>query len=355
VTIGVVTTSYPRFDGDPAGSFVAGHVDAMRALGHAVEVVAADRLAGASGLFGRGGAPDALERAPIRTGASAVVVTARLVAAVAARARRWDAMFAHWLVPSAIAALPGALPVVAIAHGGDVFTLRRLHLLAPVLRALRRRGARLVFVGEHLRAIAREAAPGLAPWLDRATIQPMGLALARFTALARTRAATAPPIVLVVARLVPIKGVDVAIAAMPHVQAPARLVIAGDGPERARLVAPPPHRLLGEVTAAARDELLRTAAVVVIPSRVTPAGRTEGTPMIALEALASGVPVIASAVGGLRDLPGVRLVPPDDPRALARAIDHTLADPPSPAALRAGVANLDWREVAPRLLALLRE
>jgi glycosyltransferase involved in cell wall biosynthesis len=89
---------------------------------------------------------------------------------------------------------------------------------------------------------------------------------------------------------------------------------------------------------------------VVIPSRVLPNRRVEGTPLIALEALAAGVPVIASAVGGLCELPGVRRVPPEDPRELARAIDHTLADPPSPESLRAAVATLDWREVAPRLL-----
>ncbi|HEY0991783.1 MAG TPA: hypothetical protein VGD80_32240, partial [Kofleriaceae bacterium] len=39
--LGIVTTSYPRFAGDPAGSFVAGHAAALRALGHDVEVVAA--------------------------------------------------------------------------------------------------------------------------------------------------------------------------------------------------------------------------------------------------------------------------------------------------------------------------
>ena len=90
-----------------------------------------------------------------------------------------------------------------------------------------------------------------------------------------------------------------------------------------------------------------------MPSRITPGGRTEGTPAIALEALAAGVPVVASAVGGLRGLAGragVQLVPPDDPRALAGAIDRALADPLPPAALRAAVADLDWRQVAPRLL-----
>jgi len=365
VRLGVVTTSYPRFAGDPAGNFVAGHVGALRALGHDVEVIAAGapgpaddaaviRVGG--GPFYQGGAPDALERAPVRAGVAAIAFTARLTAAVTARARRWDAILAHWLVPSAVAALASGPPLLAIAHGGDVFTLRRLRLLRGVLHALRRRDARLVFVSESLRASARDAAPELAAWLGAATIQPMGIELERFAAL--VRAPSDPPIVLVAARLVPIKGVDVAIAAMPHVRTPARLVIAGDGPERARLAAGlashpashPAHSFLGEVTTPRRDDLLRTAAVVVIPSRVTPAGRTEGTPTIALEALAAGVPVIASAVGGLRDLPGVVLVPPDDPPALARAIDQVLARPPAAQALRAGVAGLTWREVIPRLI-----
>jgi len=51
--------------------------------------------------------------------------------------------------------------------------------------------------------------------------------------------------------------------------------------------------------------------------------------MIALEALAAGVPVVASAVGGLSGLaPAAVLVRPDQPRALAAAIDQTLSEPP---------------------------
>jgi len=360
-TLGVVTASYPRFAGDPAGNFVAAHVAALRALGHRVDVIAAGEAGAARGapldepvqriassrLFYRGGAPDALERSPLGAGFAAAVFTARMTARVTARAGRWDTIIAHWLVPSALAALPAGRPLVAIAHGGDVFTLRRLHLLRPVLGALERRGAQLVFVSEALRTIARAAVPALARWIDAARVQPMGIDLARFARL--PRAPSDPPTVLVVARLVPIKGVDVAIAAMRHIRRPARLVVAGDGPERARLGAAH-HTFLGEVTTARRDELLRAASVVVVPSRRLPNGRVDGTPMIALEALAAGVPVIASAAGGLRELAAVRLVPPGDPYELAREIDRTLLDPPSPHELRRAVANLDWRDVAERLL-----
>ena len=63
--IGVVTTSYPSHATDAAGSFVAGHVAALRALGHTVDVVAAgtsdathtDVTRIGSALFARSGAP----------------------------------------------------------------------------------------------------------------------------------------------------------------------------------------------------------------------------------------------------------------------------------------------------------
>ncbi len=290
----------------------------------------------------------------MRTLAAAALIAARMTLAVARRANRWDSIIAHWLVPSAIAALPTGLPVLAIAHGGDIHTLRRMKLLAPVLELLYRRDAQLAFVSEPLRAIARDAAPRLSAWIDTATVQPMGLDLARFSHVGH--APTQPPTIAIAARLVDIKGVDVAIDALAHLRAPVRLVIAGDGPERAKLEArarDTAHRIefLGAVDTVRRDHLLREASVVVVPSRITPSGRTEGMPMIALEALAAGVPVVASAVGGLSGLaPAAVLVRPDRPRELAAAIDQTLSEPPDAQLLRAAVAHLDWENVATRLV-----
>ena len=390
--IGVVTTSYPRWPGDPAGSFVEGHARALRALGHEVEIVAAGdgeegtrlavelresarrsserrvekvalhelnlregerRASGrrvpeirivsderrpillhrrvvAPGLFYGGGAPDAIERDPLRALLAAASFVPRFAATIAWHARRWDHIIAHWL-PAALAALPARKPMTAIAHGGDVYTLQRMKLLAPAIRALR--GTRLVFVAEHLRAIA--GVDGI--------VQPMGIDLAHFRALGR--APTKPPMILVVARLVPIKGVDVAIEAIGHVTG-AHLVIAGDGPERRALEARARGSrvtFLGHVDTQRRDALLREASVVVVPSRVMPNGRTEGCPTIALEALAAGVPVIGT-IGRAS-----RIVPPDDGLAIARAIDEILATPDArdTAAL---VADLDRIRVAERLL-----
>ncbi|MCX5742789.1 MAG: glycosyltransferase family 4 protein [Proteobacteria bacterium] len=345
--IGVVATSYPRWPGDPAGSFVGAHVRALEALGHAVDVVAAAHPIPPGRLFFTGGAPDRLERAPIGAMLDGLVFSARLVREVRGRARAWDAVVAHWLVPSALAALPTGLPLVAIAHGGDVHTLRRLGLLAPVIALLRRRGARLAFVSEELCRLA-----GVDPRSPDVIVQPMGIDVARFAAIPPAK--TNPPTLLVAARLVAVKGVDVAIRALAHVTQlgrPVRLVIAGDGPDRAALAtlaaATAEVTFLGQVDERERDRLLGMASVVVIPSRVLPNGRSEGMPMIALEALAANVPVVASAVGGLRGWSGIRTVPPDDPAALAQAIVQTLAEPLD---RPTEVQGLDWAVVAPRLL-----
>jgi glycosyltransferase involved in cell wall biosynthesis len=372
--VGVISTSYPRWPGDAAGGFVAEHVRALRAAGASVEVVCAGdgaervehgvfRVAAAPGLFYDGGAPDALEAgARLR---DAAAFSARLAARAVVRSRRWDAVVAHWLAPSAVAALPTRGPLLAIAHGGDVHLLLRLGALTPVVAGLAARRARVAFVCEDLRARAIAALPArLAAWLDeRSIVQPMGVDLARFAAI---DAPPAPPppspaaraTIAVLARLVPIKGVDVVIDAMAAVDAPARLVIAGDGPSAELLAARAarmsartgqPIELVGGVGADARDRLLATASVVVVPSR--PAGeRVEGAPVAAIEALAAGRPVIAAATGGLAELPApVRLVAPDDAMALGRAITDVLRAPPPAEVCRAAARSRGWAEVAERL------
>jgi glycosyltransferase involved in cell wall biosynthesis len=199
--------------------------------------------------------------------------------------------------------------------------------------------------------------------IARAAIQPMGLDVARFAA---ARAAAAPGAALEVAfvgRLVPIKGADVLVAAAAALRGPARVRIAGAGPEAARLDAAiaaarlPPGVVverLGERLASARDALLGGADVVAIPSRAI-GGRVEGAPRIALEAMAAGAAVVASASGGLAELPAdaATLVAPDDPAALAAAIEGLARDPArraaQVAAARARALGFGWDVVGARL------
>lgn len=362
--IGVITTSYPRWPGDAAGGFVAGHVAYLRATGAEVEVIAVGddpaRAQGGEdgvtrvdgrGLFYRGGAPEALE-AGSRAALAALAVSAALLATVARHARRWDAVVAHWLAPSALAAalVAGDRPLLAVAHGGEVHLLARTRLLGPTLRLLHARGATVAFVSEALRRCALAAVPADLAATLRTAVQPMGvddlataaIRAARATRPAPTFTSARPATLLVLARLVPIKSIATAIAALPRLATPCRLLIAGDGPERAALAAAAAPlgarvRLLGQVDAAARDRLLADADLVLVPSVTRPDGREEGTPLAALEALAAGVRLIASATGGLVELVrhGAVLVPPGAPAALAAAIDRALAAPP-PAAAEVG-------------------
>lgn len=363
--IGVVTTSYPRDAGDPAGSFVAAHVGWLRSAGHQVEVVAAGagdgRVAARTGLFDAGGAPEALATVG-RPWLAAGSFAARLTARVAWRARRWDAVVAHWLVPCAVsAALATRLPVLAVAHSGDVHLVSRLGLAGAVAGALDRERIRLVFVSEALRARFLAGLPaGRRQRLGaRSLVQPMGVDTRRLAA-ARPERRGGRPRVVFVGRLVPVKGVDLLLDAVAQLPVPTELVVAGDGPERSALQRRA-RRLgiaadfRGALEPGARDRLLASADVVALPSRPVEGGRVEGAPLVAREALAVGAPVVAAASGGLAELPAdaAVLVPPEDAAALAAALTRLLADPARMEALsRAGrryAADHDWQRVGPRL------
>lgn len=126
---------------------------------------------------------------------------------------------------------------------------------------------------------------------------------------------------LVAGRLAVEKGVDVAIEACRR--AGRSLVVAGAGPQRPELernAAGADVRFAGQVPAAELAELRATASVALAPSR---AAETFG--LAAAEAMAAGVPVIASRIGALEELVGDagELVAPGDVEALAAALGRT--------------------------------
>jgi glycosyltransferase involved in cell wall biosynthesis len=151
------------------------------------------------------------------------------------------------------------------------------------------------------------------------------------------------PVVVYVGRLVPEKGVDVLLRALPGMLASqpcACLVIAGDGPERPEL-----ERLARELGVAGQVHFVgtqhdvlpyyRLATVVAVPSRYEPFG------LVAVEAMAAGRPVVASRVGGLAEtvVDGTtgRQTAPADPQALAEGLLGVLCSPED--AARMGAAG----------------
>jgi glycosyltransferase involved in cell wall biosynthesis len=145
-----------------------------------------------------------------------------------------------------------------------------------------------------------------------------------------------PGFLLFVGRLRIRKGVEVLLAALDLLRqqdgAAPMLVIAGDGEHRVALEATAARlgldgtsvRFLGRADAARVRALLAAARALVVPSTY------EGMPLVVLEAMAAGLPVVASRVSGIPEvvLDGETgwLVPPEDPQALAMALHELLAD-----------------------------
>jgi D-inositol-3-phosphate glycosyltransferase len=152
--------------------------------------------------------------------------------------------------------------------------------------------------------------------------------------------------ILSVGRLVPRKGVDLVIQALPHLRAAGfddvELLIVGGGGDSCVLHADPEVRRLlglaaelgvsdhvtlqGQVSRGEMPGIFRSADAVVCAPWYEPFG------IVPLEAMACGVPVVAAAVGGLRDTvldhtTGLH-VPPRDPEAIASALAMLLGNPP---------------------------
>jgi glycosyltransferase involved in cell wall biosynthesis len=128
---------------------------------------------------------------------------------------------------------------------------------------------------------------------------------------------------LVAGRLVPEKGFDTAIRAARAASVP--LVVAGDGPDEARLrrlADGAAIRFAGRLTPDALAAVSARAAVMLVPSRWE-----EACPYSALDALAAGIPVLASDRGGLPELVGDGAVlPAGDPQPWARALAELWQD-----------------------------
>jgi glycosyltransferase involved in cell wall biosynthesis len=294
--VGVLTTSYPRYPGDGAGRFVADAVEHVRGRGVEVEVVGPEQFRGYGLTYGHGVVGNLRHRPWL------VLFIPALLASFVRAGRRLDAdlLHAHWLPSGWVAATTGR-PYVVQVWGTDVELARR----APWLARRVLRSARLVIAAST--ALAESA---LQLGALRVEVIPSGVDLPPEVGDEAT-----PPEVLFAGRLSPEKGVDDLVAAAAGM----KLVVAGDGPLRARVPG-----ALGFVPHDELQQLYARAAVVACPSR------REGFGVACLEAMAHGRPVVATSVGGLRDIvvaeeTGI-VVPPRDPEALRRALQRLLAD-----------------------------
>jgi glycosyltransferase involved in cell wall biosynthesis len=189
---------------------------------------------------------------------------------------------------------------------------------------LRKEIVRRFRVAPRARVVVLEPGIALAPFFE---------ARARFFGELRREigAKEGAPLLGSVGRLVPIKRFDLLLRAFSTIRAAfpdALLAIAGDGTERARLESF--ARDLGVAEAVRflgfRRDLGRIYADLDLFCLCS---RNEGTPTALIEAMAAGVPCVATEVGGVADVLGEAgiLVPPEDPGAFARAAMGLLSDP----------------------------
>jgi glycosyltransferase involved in cell wall biosynthesis len=294
--VAVLTTSYPRFAGDSAGRFVADAVEHVRARGVAVEVVGPEQFRTFGLAYGYGIVGN-LRRRPWLA-----LFVPGLLASFVRAARRADAdlLHAHWLPAGWVAARAGK-PYVVQVWGTDVELARRFPRLARgVLERARIVIAASTSLADEARRLGARAV----------RVIPSGVEIP-----ADVSEEAVPPEVLYAGRLSAEKGVLELVEATRGMN----LVVAGDGPLRARVAG-----ARGFVPHDELERLYARASVVACPSR------REGFGVACLEAMAHARPVVATSVGGLRDLvvdgeTGL-VVPPRDPVALRSALERLLAD-----------------------------
>ena len=219
------------------------------------------------------------------------------------------------------------VPYILHMHGGDFATFYRERcgrVARAFLRSLYRNAEVVIALSDEWRAALAEAIPGI-----RLVVVPNPVEMPASPAAVEAE----PPKVLYLGVVKEAKGCYDLLQAWRDVLAKhpgARLILAGSGElERARAVAAElgiAHSvdLPGWTAGAAKSALLRSAGVFVLPSHF------EALPMAVLEAMAAGLPIVATRVGGIPDAvadgrDGI-LVEPKDPAQLAAALERLLAD-----------------------------
>lgn len=214
----------------------------------------------------------------------------------------YDLVHAHWLIPQGIVQSFFKKPYVVTGHGGDVTSLNIFFMKTLKRRCLEKAGYVTVvsqFLKEEIERICD---------IENVRIEPMGCNTSNFSNSYRQEnyfGQDGKKVVLFVGRLVEKKGVKYLIEAMKDIDA--ILAIVGKGPleeelksqakklgEKVIFLGPKTHEELKTVYA--------SADVFVAPSVTAKDGDKEGFGLVMLEAMASGLPVVAFNSGGISEL-----------------------------------------------------
>ncbi len=313
----VLTSSFPRFEGDIAGCFVEDHCLQLCEQGHQVQVLCwsedtrdsrsiGQRLRvdwiryapdGGGGIFFQDGAPENLEANPGRI-AWVAPALATMFGHALIHAANADLIIGHWLVPGGfVARLVGRLtgkPSLVIGHSGGV------HALAKLPRPLGKPLASYITQGPtSVSSVALKTKLGGLCDVAHVQVRSMGFHPERnLQARERTNQA------VTMGRLVPIKNIELAIRAVEKSTHCTHLHILGDGTDRERLQAlANPERVTfhGIVRGEQKHTLLAQSRLSLFPS-VHQNARHEGLPVSLLECAHAGATPVIGVIPGAKDL-----------------------------------------------------
>lgn len=283
------------------------------------------------------------------------------------RARQFDLVHAHWIVPNGvIAAWSVDVPLAIGLHGSDVFLAEKVRPAAAW--ALRR--SRLL-TGCSPELVDRVRALGFPE--ERSRVIPYGVDVAAFSPnrgrgriwREKLGIPDEAPLILSVGRMATKKGFHILMEALPELLSSnpeAHVVLAGGGDLLPRFQEeaqrfPGRLHLPGPVLRDTLPDLYRAADLFVLPAVHDSKGNVDGLPNVILEAMASGLPVVASGISGIplaveEGTTGL-LVPEKDPKALAAALRRLLSAPGLAREMgergrRKAETDLTWDAVAAR-------
>jgi glycosyltransferase involved in cell wall biosynthesis len=399
--ITVLTSSYPRFEGDGTAPFVASISEQLAKLGHQVEVVAPYDPA----VDTNHTTPIPVhrfryiwpQRLHIMGHAKSLAADVRLRPLVylllpfflmaafrklyqVVRRQKAQIVHVHWVLPNGpVAALVARLrgiPLVVSLHGSDIYVAQKNRLFGAVARWVFRNAGAVSACSQGLKLSALELGspiePSLITWgADPQIFRP--LPRDEYT-LNKLEVSRSNLCVVALGRLVHKKGFDILINVWKRISAAfpsARLIIAGEGPlrpilsEQAKALGIAESVILpGRVPWNQVPGLFSCADLFILPSIIDKHGNIDGLPTVLLEAMSCGLPVIASQIGGMSEVidnhqNGV-LVPAGNEAALAEAIQELLENPAKRESLgleaRRSITNaLHWEQVAKEFISLFDE
>ena len=270
--------------------------------------------------------------------------------------KKYDLIHAHWVIPQGIVQSWFEKPFVLTGHGGDIMSMN-MGPLKELKRKAFRKASRVVVVSKQLLEKVREIEP-----TAEAEIISMGCDTTMFSPKYRKENyfnQNEKKVILFVGRLEEVKGVEYLIDAMQYLDA--KLVIAGSGSLEARLkkqaaIYGEDVEFIGAKTHAQLREIYASADAFVMSSVTTRDGAKEGFGLVMLEAMASGIPVVAFESGGIPQLithgENGLLCEEKDVKTLAENINKVLYEKDTREVLikngNKTVKEYDYKEIAKR-------